>query len=295
MARTASSPNRSKPRPGRTARRVAGGTLLTSLAATSVVAGGSAASAAQGFPGDRPQVVGHRGGLDSGGTENSLRSLREALRSGADAVEFDVQWTRDAGAVLMHDATMNRTTNCRGTVSAKAYAAVRGCELDDGSRVPNLYEALQVVRAYPGSHAYVHVRGLHNRAEGRRLAHALNKYGLNSAARTTVVTTSRPQLWTAKKYGFEGRRGLLFNDPSGWKAGYDTLLPYDTPVTRERVRAAQARGKEVVVTEGHPVGVGQVLDLNVDGYLANGLQAALAALSKAVSDVTERIDSLDRR
>ncbi|MGQ0844148.1 MAG: glycerophosphodiester phosphodiesterase [Sporichthyaceae bacterium] len=286
---------RSEPVPRRTMRRLATGTLLTSLAATSGLAYGSAAAAADtGFPADRPQVVGHRGGLDSPGTENSLQALRTALASGADAVEFDVQWTRDAGAVLMHDATMNRTTNCSGTVSRMTYASFRTCELDDGSRAPNLYEALMVVRAYPNAHAYVHVRGLHNRAEGRRLTHALNKYGLNNAARTTVVTTSRPQLWTAKKHGFQGRRGLLFGDASGWSAGYNTLLPYNTSVTPELVRTAQARGKEVVLTEGHPIELGQVAALNVDGYMANGLQAALAALSRAVAEVNGRIDSLDR-
>lgn len=277
-----------------TARRLAGGTLLTSLAATAVVAGGPGAAAAEGFPTDRPQVVGHRGGLDSSGTENSLRALRAAFQSGADAVEFDVQWTRDAGAVLMHDATLNRTTNCSGTVTQLTYAQVRRCTLDDGSRVPNLYEALQVVRARPNAHAYVHVRGLHNRFEGRRLAHALNKYGLNTMARTTVISTSRPQLWTAKKYGFHGRRGLLFGDPSGWSAGFETLLPYDTPVTRSLVRAAQERGKEVVPIEGHPVALGQVVGLDVDGFMANGLQSALVALSNAVADVTERIDSFGR-
>ncbi|MGQ0846424.1 MAG: glycerophosphodiester phosphodiesterase [Sporichthyaceae bacterium] len=272
---------------------MATGAALTSVVAVCGAVQGPAAMAASGFPDDHTQVIGHRGGYDSPGTENSVRALREALRSGADAVEFDVRWTKDDKPVVMHDSTVNRTTNCSGTVEKMSYDSFRRCELNDGSQAPNIYEALMVVRDFPKAHAYVHVKGLYAKVQAKRMMHALNKYGLNNKNRSTVITTSRDQLWTAKKYGFEGRRGLLFGSSSGWSAGYDTLLPYDTSVTRDRVRKAQARGKEVVVVEGHPTGLSSVLGLELDGYMANNLQAALAKLSDALNEVTKRLADLD--
>ena len=49
--------------------------------------------------------------------ENTLPALRHAVEIGADAVEFDVHRSRDGAIVLIHDATLERTTNGRGAVA----------------------------------------------------------------------------------------------------------------------------------------------------------------------------------
>ena len=102
----------------RTVRRAATGALLTTLATGSALAYGPAAHAAYSENDGivKPEIIGHRGGVDWG-TENSPRTIKRAFASGADAVEIDVQWTKDLGTVIMHDNTMNRTTNCSGTVT----------------------------------------------------------------------------------------------------------------------------------------------------------------------------------
>lgn len=270
-------------------RSVAAAAALTALATGASVYGSPVAHAD--LIEDGTQLIAHRGGYDYG-TENSVATLRKALERGADAIEFDVQWTKDGRTVVMHDATMNRTTNCSGTVSAISYAKFRSCKLNDGSKPPTIYEVLNVMEDFPNAHAYLHPRSLNTWAKGKKIALALERSGMNNKSRASVISNSKAILWKAKEGGFKGRRGLLFSDPRYWSAAYDTLIPYDTPVTSSLVKAAQKRGKEVVVVEGHPTGINSVLPLGLDGYMANGLGDALDVLGKALGEVNRQLTRL---
>ena len=97
-------------------------------------------------------VIAHRGGT-SIGPENTLAAFREAVRLGVDFVEIDVRATRDGRLVLMHDRTVDRTTNGTGAVTDLDLAAIRrldaGMKTDPrfaGERVPTLDEALAFCR-----------------------------------------------------------------------------------------------------------------------------------------------------
>lgn len=84
--------------------------------------------------------LGHRGtGQTRPGhpyPENSLSSFRAAIDLGADGIELDVELTADGQLVVMHDATLDRTTNCTGCVSAFTLAELRQCRLLDGNGIP---------------------------------------------------------------------------------------------------------------------------------------------------------------
>ncbi|MEQ8143158.1 glycerophosphodiester phosphodiesterase [Streptomyces sp. OP7] len=73
--------------------------------------------------------------------ENTLASLRSALRRGADAVEIDVRLTRDGVPVLLHDTTLERLWNHDRPLSLLSHDEVRG--MTDGG-VPTLADALEV-------------------------------------------------------------------------------------------------------------------------------------------------------
>jgi glycerophosphoryl diester phosphodiesterase len=81
-------------------------------------------------PTARP-VIGHRGNR-AHAPENTLPSLMEAVALGVDAVEFDLQVSRDGVLVLMHDPTLDRTTDGHGPVGAYTAAELR--RLDAGAR-----------------------------------------------------------------------------------------------------------------------------------------------------------------
>jgi glycerophosphoryl diester phosphodiesterase len=80
---------------------------------------------------DAHPVVGHRG-ASGHAPENTLPSFELAAASGADALEFDVHLTADGVAVVIHDPTLDRTTDRSGAVAALRYAEIR--EADAGAR-----------------------------------------------------------------------------------------------------------------------------------------------------------------
>ncbi|MBI2384245.1 MAG: hypothetical protein HYV18_09275, partial [Gammaproteobacteria bacterium] len=77
--------------------------------------------------GPHPLVSAHRGGA-AYAPENTMPAFRNALRLGADQIETDAQLTADGALVLIHDDTLDRTTDCSGAVSAKTLAQVRDCD-----------------------------------------------------------------------------------------------------------------------------------------------------------------------
>lgn len=72
-------------------------------------------------------VSAHRGGA-AYAPENTMVAFRNAVRLGVDELETDVQQTADGTLVLVHDDTLDRTTNCTGTVSATTDAALTRCD-----------------------------------------------------------------------------------------------------------------------------------------------------------------------
>lgn len=98
-------------------------------------------------------VVAHRGALQYA-PENTLAAFRKAIELGADLIEFDVRETKDGHLVVMHDDTVDRTTDGQGRVSQLTLAEIR--RLDAGSwfgpqfkgeRVPTLDEALETIKS----------------------------------------------------------------------------------------------------------------------------------------------------
>ena len=112
----------------------------------------SGTSAALNGSGRKIVAVGHRGSKKFA-PENTLAAHEAAFALGARAIEFDVRCTKDGHFVLMHDATVNRTTNGYGRVKKMTLEEIK--RLDAGSwkgsefagePVPTLREALRNVK-----------------------------------------------------------------------------------------------------------------------------------------------------
>lgn len=94
----------------------------------------------------RPLNLGHRGSPRSA-PENTLASFQKAREEGVDGIELDVQLSSDGQVVVIHDGTVDRTTNGQGSVQALSLDRLR--QLDAGSwfdarfageRIPTLEE-----------------------------------------------------------------------------------------------------------------------------------------------------------
>jgi glycerophosphoryl diester phosphodiesterase len=110
-------------------------------------------------PRSRPLVIAHRGS-SAYAPENTLAAFKLAAEQGADAIELDADLTRDGHVVVMHDATIDRTTDGHGNVNDLTLEEIR--RVDAGAwkdavfkdeRVPLLEEVFEAV----GQHVLINV------------------------------------------------------------------------------------------------------------------------------------------
>ncbi len=86
---------------------------------------------------DRPVlIVAHRGCWKHNAPENSLSAFKACIDIGADAIEMDVRRTRDGVLVVMHDETVDRTTNGKGRVQDLTLKQLRRLRLRKGAGGP---------------------------------------------------------------------------------------------------------------------------------------------------------------
>ena len=97
------------------------------------------------------RAAAHRGDSKAA-PENTLPAIVSAVKKGAHQIEFDVKLSKDGELVIMHDATVNRTTNGKGKVSELAFAELRALDAGSwfspkfaGARIPTLREVLEAI------------------------------------------------------------------------------------------------------------------------------------------------------
>ncbi|MDO9463432.1 MAG: glycerophosphodiester phosphodiesterase family protein, partial [Deltaproteobacteria bacterium] len=88
---------------------------------------------------------GHRG-AKALEPENTLLSIRRAMEIGVDAVEIDVHLTKDKEVVVIHDSTVNRTTNGKGPVGSYTLEEIKKLDAGKGERIPTLEEVIGLVK-----------------------------------------------------------------------------------------------------------------------------------------------------
>jgi glycerophosphoryl diester phosphodiesterase len=87
---------------------------------------------------NRPAIFAHRGS-SAYAPENTLTAFKLAIDQDADAIELDAKLTSDGHVVVMHDKTVDRTTNGSGAIKSLTLDELK--RLDAGSKLPPLYEA----------------------------------------------------------------------------------------------------------------------------------------------------------
>jgi glycerophosphoryl diester phosphodiesterase len=145
-------------------------------------------------------VIAHRG-ASSEGPENTLPSFLRAIEQGADAIELDVHVTADDVPVVMHDATVARTTSGEGAVATMWWEKLRELDAgarfttdggktypyrDQGIRVPSVEDVLAAVP--PDLPLVVEVKVLHAQWPLRRVLERFN------AAARCIVAAFEPEL-----------------------------------------------------------------------------------------------------
>lgn len=93
-------------------------------------------------------VAAHRG-WKSKYPENTMEAFDAALKLGVDQLETDVRITKDGALVLIHDATVDRTTNGSGKVCELMLTELKALDAGNGTKIPTLTEFMELVKDHP--------------------------------------------------------------------------------------------------------------------------------------------------
>jgi glycerophosphoryl diester phosphodiesterase len=191
------------------------------------------------------KIMGHRGApVDE--PENTLRSFARALAVGVAAVEMDVQLTKDGRLAVIHDHTLDRTTNGKGRVLDFTLAEIQRLDAGRGEPVPSLEEVFDLVQGK--AHLVVELK--HPEAAGALLRFLQERQAFAAA---TVISFWHPAVQAIKAAEPRLTTGVLMvgcpADPVGLAraAAADALVLQYAYVTPELVAAAHNRGLLVYV------------------------------------------------
>jgi glycerophosphoryl diester phosphodiesterase len=240
-----------------------------------------------------PTVIAHRGDKKHA-PENTLASFELAADKGADAVEFDVKLTSDGHVIVIHDPTVDRTTNGTGRVSQFTLAALRSLDAGAwfseqfrGERIPTLDEVFETV----SKHIHVNVE-LTNYATPTdnlvsKVIELVKKHGVQD--RTLFSSFLPHNLTKARVLLPDVPRGLLtirgwmgyWGRTFGWRGDYFALHPNLADVIPELINRVHAAGKRVnVYPVSEEADMKRMISLGVDGIFTSDSELTLRLLDR---------------
>ncbi|KVX18768.1 glycerophosphoryl diester phosphodiesterase [Burkholderia ubonensis] len=208
-----------------------------------------------------PRVVAHRGG----GTlapENTLAALDEGARRGHEMVEFDAKLSADDVTFLLHDDTVDRTSDGHGPAARMRYAELAALDAGAwfdarfaGERMPT-FEAAAARCVALGLMANVEIKPCpgRERETGRRVAADAAAYWRDAAVPPLLSSFSFDALQQARETAPELPRGMLYEAvPDDWYAqvvdalGCVSLHADHMRLDEPLVRAIKAAGLRILV------------------------------------------------
>jgi glycerophosphoryl diester phosphodiesterase len=238
-------------------------------------------------------VIAHRGSSGHA-PENTMAAFRKAVAQGATFIETDLQLSRDARFVAIHDSTLDRTTGVRGAVHDLTLADLR--RLDAGSwfgsefageRIPTLEEILQFSKKHDVVF-YLEVKPSGSWGGEHALIGALRESG--EIPRVVVISFDPDILESLRKLEPTLMTGLLYEgqlpDPleKAVQIGARQLAVRGDLVTPALLTEARRKDLQVVCwTVNHPAHMRMLIDAGVDGIMSDYPDRLLAASSSATS------------
>jgi glycerophosphoryl diester phosphodiesterase len=222
--------------------------------------------------------VAHRG-ASGRAPENTLLAFRTAFELGADAIECDVQLSADGEPVILHDATLERTTNGHGALAALRLEELRWLDAGAGERIPTLQEVLALCRA-AGKLVNLEVKA-DTLAQALAIAQVVGKaIEQGQQQELTLVSSFWLPAVAAIKSAYPTIRVATLHSGLRWRffsmiraaraCGASAIHPHSTLVSRSVVQAAHAAGLEVNVwTVDRPQTMQRLRSWGVDGIMTN--------------------------
>jgi glycerophosphoryl diester phosphodiesterase len=236
-----------------------------------------------------PLVLAHRG-ASAYAPENTFASFDLALQMGAPAFETDVRATANGHLVLLHDASVDRTTDGHGPVSSLTLAEVKALDAGSwfssrfaGQRIPTLGEFLSTY----GSKAIIRLEVKARDIEAQLVAEVKGAVDLSQVEFSSFSPESVARLCTLVP---EARVGRLISEvdaeiiAEAVARGVRFLSVHANALSAEAIRAGRAAGLEVGawgVNDDRLLA--KMLSLGVDSFTTNWPDRALRLLGESGS------------
>lgn len=245
----------------------------------------------------RPAVIAHRG-ANRQAPENTLAAFREAVRQGAVAIELDVRLSRDNVPVVIHDPTVDRTTNGRGRVCDQSLASLK--ELDAGVRlagqfagekIPTLEEVFEAIPAPIWINVELKKDGARENDLECRVVELIQR--LRVSQRVLLSSLSVVALLQAGRRGPEIPCAILTKNqqPLPWRRAWLALL-----VRHEVCQVQLAQVSEALVERAHrggrlvtawvanaPEEIRRLAGWKVDGIVTDVPEVAVSLVSRTTA------------
>ncbi|WNM57831.1 glycerophosphodiester phosphodiesterase [Candidatus Nitrospira allomarina] len=215
-----------------------------------------------------PLRIGHRG-ASGHAPENTLAALELAIKYGVDMVEFDIRRSGDGALVLLHDDSVDRTTNGEGKIEELSRSVLRELDVGGDERVPLLEEALVCLSGRAGAMIELKVKGI--AADVCAKVEATDFHG-------TVIYASffHEELLTVRRLMGDALTLALIEDAPIHSTAFAIEAQAThaglalNVVTPALVQALQAKDIKVFVyTIDEPEEIARMKGLGVDGIISN--------------------------
>lgn len=213
--------------------------------------------------------IGHRGAAGYA-PENTLASLRKARSLHVDMVEVDVRETADGHLVLLHDETVDRTTDGTGVISSLSLTQARQLHIGAGQRIPTLDEALDLATGVMGIILELKVEGTGATTQALVMRKGFVGTVLYASFLSDELARLRSGASTAELMLLVGEHPA--QDPVRQATALTAShigLHYRT-VSPAMLRACRSAGLRVFVyTVNDPRDIGRMRSLKVDGIISD--------------------------
>jgi len=227
----------------------------------------------------KPWIIAHRG-ASGHSPENTLAAYERAVQLGAGFIETDLHLTRDAQFVAIHDPTLERTTNGRGSVRDFTLAELRRLDAGKwfdrdfmGQRIPTLDEILDFARK---NDVIFYLEVKYDAAWGMHHSLMAALQNAQNAARTIVISFDQTTLAALRRVDASIMMGLLGDEPGAdyvkdaLELGARQLCPQSSLVTPDLVERAHGADLQVATwTVDDVEEMRRMIAAGVDGIMTN--------------------------
>lgn len=217
--------------------------------------------------------IGHRGAKGHE-PENTLPSFQKALDLNVDGIELDVHVCKTGELIVIHDFTVDRTTNGSGTVSELTLSEIKALRINGHIEVPTLEEVLELV----GKKCLINIE-LKGRHTAKPVSHLIEKYILEKEYKYEdfiVSSFQREELEMMYLINPKIHLGVLsqasVTQALEWATAFSVkaIHPHFSLLTEENVQKTQEQGFKIYTwTINETEDIERIKTYNIDGIITD--------------------------